>query len=96
MQAQQKSMMRRHVPVQRGDDPRTGCFQSAETEIGQTFGVVFAPNDGLDHRAATHPKDVADDAGEFQIGVFEDLLQPERVLRNLADQLLPGPGQIAR
>ncbi len=71
-------------------------FQPSPAEIGEAFGILFPSNDRLDHRASAHPHHVADDAGELQVGVFEDFLDAQRVLRTFPNQLLPGPRQIAQ
>ena len=42
------------------------------------------------------PQDIADDARELQVGVLQHLLDAQRVLGDLAHQLLPRPGQIAQ
>ena len=95
MQAQEESVMRRHPALQCRDDGGTGRFQSPLTEVGEPFGILFAANDRLDHRASAHPHHVADDAGQLQVGILEHLLDAQRVLGDFADQLLPRARQIA-
>jgi hypothetical protein len=37
-------------------------------------------------------QDVGQDAGELEVGVLQRLLDPQRVLSDLQDELLAGPG----
>ena len=49
----------------------------------------------VQHRAPTDSQNVGDRLGELDVGVFQGLLNPLGVTRDLADQLLARAGQVA-
>jgi hypothetical protein len=60
------------------------------------FWIVFTTDDRLEHGSTTLPEYVREHTGELDVGIFERLLDAERVLRDFPDQLLTGPGEIAQ
>jgi hypothetical protein len=83
MQPQQKPMMLGDHALQRRDHGRARRFQPALAQIREALRIPFTLDDRLDHRPSTHPHDIADDAGELQVGVLKDLLDAQRVLGDL-------------
>ena len=71
-------------------------FESFLGKRGQVFGVVLPGNDGFDHPSARNAQGVGGNRTEFDVGLFEKLLNAirHRTLRLL--QLCPKARQIAQ
>ncbi|MCY1533178.1 hypothetical protein D9M68_684910 [compost metagenome] len=63
---------------------------------GEPHRVVLAGNDGLEHGAAAVSEDIREHAAQFEVGVFEDFLDAQAVLGDLAHELLAGAREIAQ
>ena len=67
----------------RGDVPGQGSLQlrnlppeTASGEIRQGHRVGLARDHGAQHRATRGPDDVGDHGAQFQVGIFQDFVQP--------------------
>jgi len=96
VQLQQETMMGRHPPVHRGDDVRAAGLQAHVGAIGQPLGIGLPGDQRREDRPAAGAQDVGDHPRQLHVGVFQRLLQPLRVPRDLADELLAGPRQVAQ
>ena len=96
VQSQQEAMMCRHPAVHRGDDVRAAGLQAPGGAIGQPLGVGLPGDQRRDDRPAAGAQDVGDHARQLHVRVFECLLQPLRVPRDLSDELLARPRQVAQ
>ena len=88
--------MRRHPAVHRGDDVRAVGLQAPGGAIGQPLGIGLPGDERRQDRPAADAQDVGDHARQLHVRVFQRLLQALRVPRDLADQLLAGPRQVAQ
>jgi hypothetical protein len=71
--------------------PHAGACQ-----LGERLGVALAGDERLEQLASRHPEEVADHAGELDLGVLEELLQPLLFPGPLPDQAAPVAGQVAQ
>ena len=85
--------MRRHPAVHGGDDVRAASLQAPGGAIGQPLGIGLSRDDRGEDRPTADAQDVGDYARQLHVHVFQRLLQPLGMPRDLADQLLAGPRQ---
>src|SRR5215208_71557 len=94
VQTQQKAVVLSDLAVKsRLKLIRIGAQQTCgtgEQSVGTRLHLNQTANDG----APAHPEEVADEAGNLQIGVLERLLQPQAMLRDLPPELLPRPREV--
>ena len=95
MQSKQEPVILGHAASQRGLELLGRRFQLT-LELAQSLGSRLARHDGLEDRATGLAQDVADNAGQFDVGILQDLLEPECLLGQCARQLLPCAGQLAQ
>jgi hypothetical protein len=96
VQLQQEAMMSHHAAVQGGHELGAGGFEAAAGEVGQAVGIGLAGDQGLEDGATTHAEEVAEQAGQLEVGVLQRLPDPQGVLRDLPHELLAGAGEIAQ
>lgn len=65
-------------------------------QVRQALGICLAHHEGLEDGAAAYAQDVAEETGEFQVGVLEGFLNPEGMLGDLTHELFAGAGEIAQ
>ena len=65
-------------------------------QLGERGRVTLALDQGLQHQPARHAGDVTRDAGKFDSGVLQQLLQPLDLPAAFAGHHRPGPGQVAQ
>jgi len=82
-------------PLRGGDEAVPTGREAAVRDGHEGFGITLAVDDGLENRPAAHPEDVADQTGQLDVGVFEDLLDAEDVAGHLLPQLLARPVEIS-
>ena len=63
---------------------------------GQACRVGFARHDGVEHGAAALAQHVRQHAAELEVGIFQHLLDAQRVLGDLPHELLAGAGEVAQ
>ena len=66
------------------------------SQIGEHPGITLSGDHGVQHRAAGHAVQVADHRVEFDLRVFQRLLQPQLLPRLIVDQAAPIAGDIAQ
>ena len=79
-------------------EPGHGRARGLETpprQVGEPLGILFPGDQRLQDRPPTDAQDVTHHGRELQIGVLQDLLEPQRVLGDLAHELFAGPREIA-
>jgi hypothetical protein len=96
MELEDEPMMGGHPSAEGLDQVRPRGLQPPRRQVGQPLGIALAGHEGLEDRPPTHAEDVADHLPQFDVGVFQGLLQAERVARDLAHQLLPRAGEVAQ
>ena len=72
------------------------AFRRPLVQSGQPLGIGLPGDERRENRPATDAQDVGDHACQLHVRVFQRLLQALRVPRDLADQLLAGPRQVAQ
>jgi hypothetical protein len=82
--------------MQRGAQLRRGGLEAAAGQRRQALGVGLASDQRLQDGPAADPEDVGEEAGQLEVGVLQRLLDPQGVLRRLADQLLARAREIAQ
>ena len=78
-----------HVSTQRLDQLLARRLELAACQRDELLWVRLAARQGVEDRAATLAEHVGDHAGDLDVRVFECLLDPLRVARHLANELLP-------
>lgn len=89
-------MMGGDVAVQGVAELGLGGLEAALAAGRQPVRVGLPGDEGLEDGAAGGAEEVAEQAGELEVGVLEDLLDALGVLGNLADELLAGAGEVAQ
>jgi len=82
-----------HDPLERLDAPVQGLAQQRELgaqpsarELGQRLRITFTGENRLQHIASALPQHVRRHRSQFQVGPFQELVQPVDRLRALGDQ----------
>jgi hypothetical protein len=95
-------VQREHHPVMRGgaaaerlDELGPLLARGAVGERGESDRIVHAGDERSEHRAPTDAQDIGEDTRHLDVGVLQDLLDPERVLRDLPHQLPPRAREVA-
>lgn len=86
-------MILRHTALERRLQLLRSRFQLA-LELGQAIWSSLAGDDRFENRATRLAQDVADHAGQLDVGILEYLLNPKDLLGQRARHLLPGAGQL--
>jgi hypothetical protein len=81
--------------MERVDESGTRRFETSPRQVGQLFGIALSRQERLQDGAAARAEDIAHDLRELEVGVFEGLLNPQRVPGDLTNQLLPRSREIA-
>src|SRR5579883_427464 len=68
-------------------------FQPSGRHCQESVGVCLPSNQGTQNRPSAHSQQIANQASEFDIGVFQGLLESKRMLGLFAYQLLARPRQ---
>jgi hypothetical protein len=96
MEAQQEPVVLGHAAVQAGQQAVARRLEAAGRVREQALGIRLASHQRPYDRPATGAEQIRDDPGELEIRILQGLLQAQRVLRDLADQLLASPREIAQ
>jgi hypothetical protein len=96
-------VQREHGAVMLGDTPPQRFAQlgglvarRALGKLGQPLGIALSSHDRIEHGAAALAQHVGQHAAELEVGVFEHLLDSQRVLGDLAHELFAGAGEITQ
>src|SRR6266542_4488091 len=82
--------------VQRLDELRATGLQAPRGEIRQAFRVGHPRDHRFEDGPTTGAEGVTNHMGQLDVRILERLVDPERVARDLADQLLAGAGEVAQ
>jgi hypothetical protein len=93
MQAKQEPVILGHMATQRGLQLVGSCFQLA-LELREAIWSGLAGDNRVENRATGLAQDVADHAGQLDVGVLEYLLNPKGLLGQRARHLLACAGQL--
>src|SRR5512145_3538640 len=96
MKLEHEAVVRLHSAAQRLDDLLAIGLQPTPCEIGKGLRIVLTGDDRLEKRPAARAQNVADDADDFDVGIFQRLLDALRMPSQLAHQLLSRAGEIAK
>src|ERR1051325_3858289 len=69
-------MMLSYIPLQGLAQQSTFAYQRSAGTIGQYSGIALSFNNGLDDQPTAHAKDISENGAHFEVGIFEDFLQP--------------------
>ena len=81
--------------VQRVDEGRARGLEPPPRQVGEPLGAMFPAINASRIARPLTPR-MTHHGRELQIGVLQDLLEPQRVLGDLADELFAGPREIAQ
>src|SRR5450432_44132 len=95
MQLEQETMMFADTSTKRLDELGATRLQPTAGQFDQPIRIRLAGYERLDQGTTTHAEHVADDAGDFDVGVLKGLLDALRVLGDLSHKLLTGTREIA-
>ena len=93
---EQPGMLGTKPPVQRGLEVLLLFPEAAFGEFRSLLGSVHACQQGLHDRAARGAHDIGRHTGQFDIGIFQYLLQTIDFRTVGMDQLAPVPRQVAK
>jgi hypothetical protein len=82
------------TPAQRLDQRSAAGLEPTAAQRDQLLRVGFASDERIEDRAPALAEDVADHAGDLDVRVLEYLLDPVRVLDDLATELLARSPQV--
>src|ERR1041385_4588099 len=71
-------------------------LQPSIGERDQSIRVRLTIGNRLEDGAAAEPQQITNEAGDLEVSVFEYLLDPQRVLRDLTHELLARAREIAQ
>ena len=93
MELEQEAVVSRQAASQRLAKLFLRCSDPPVCQAGQDSRIGLAGDHRLDHGSTADAQDVGDDRVDFDVAVFERLLQPQNVGGALANQLLAGAKQ---
>ena len=86
VEPQQEAMVVPDAPLQGGAQTTRIRLQPSGRPGQQLVGVRLALDEATQQRAPTHPAEVTDDARDLDVGIFQGLLQPQGMLRDLGQE----------
>ena len=96
MLTDQKAMMAAQASFQRGGEFLARAGELGMAEFGQPPRVALARHDRLQDAPAAKAQNVGNDRGQLDVGLLQRRLNPLGVTDDLARQLAPRAGQVAR
>ena len=96
MLADQEAMMVAQASFQRGGEFLARAGELGMAELGQPSRIALARHDRLQDAPAAPAQDIGNDRGQLDVGLLQRRLNPLGVTDDLARQLAPRAGQVAR
>ena len=89
-------MMGRHAAMQGGDELGARRFDPLAGQVGQSFRIALAGDQGLKDGAAADAEDVREAGGQLNVRVLQGFLDAQGVLGDLTDKLFAGTGEVTQ